>query len=293
MGAINYGQLFVTSVLAFMSDLQESPLKKFCEKQTVQGGESVTFNRIKPAKSNDGVPSMYGSDGNEDAGDMVPIKVTIDEISSQDKVKHSDMMKTKIDIKSTYVRTMGVAAKLKEQSKIIAQLATLTAKVTPTKYSTECKGVQISGYESAADVKKIIAQIRKAKAMAKMTLDGHQGVALVMTTDDWATLSTSDYVLSKDYESVFGGGTSGNPTTFYGAEICLVDSDANIGGENQVAYVVPSNCICFAEWEGSLDVTAEFHKTDGMQWHLQVYKSVGVKVAEAHVITKLTKEVIS
>lgn len=291
-GAINKGQLFVTSVLAYMSEIKPSPLKKFCEKQTAEGGESITFNRIKPSQAQDGVASMFTTDPN-DAGDMVPIKVTIDEISAQSKVKHSDMMKTKIDVKNTHVMSLGNATQLKEQGKIIEKIAALTAKLKPTPYSTECKGVQITGYESNADVKKVIAQIRKAKALAKMTPDGHQGIALVITSDDWSTLSTSDYVLSQDYGAVFGGGTNGEPTTFYGAEICIVDTETTVGGENQVAYIVPSNSVCFGEWEGSMRVDAIFQPTDAMRWHLQTYKSVGATVAEAHVITKLTKEVVS
>lgn len=291
MATVNYGQLFSTACLAYMSEIQASPLKKFCEKQTAQGGESITFNRIKPSTAVDGVATMYGTDP-ANAGDMVEIKVMIEEISAQNKIKHSDMMKTKIDIKSTHVRSLGNATELKEQGKIIAKVSALTAKAKPTPYSTQCKGVQIGGYETNADVKKIIAQIRKAKALAKMTPDGHQGVALVITSDDWATLSTSDYVLNQDYNAVFGGGTNGEPTTFYGAEICLVDTETTIGGTNQVSYLVPSNTVCFGEWEGSLDVTAELHKTDAMRWHLQTYKSVGAGVAEAHCITKLTKEAI-
>lgn len=291
-GAINKGQLFVTAVLAYMSEITESPLKKFCEKQTAEGGESVTFNRIKPSQAQDGVATMYGTDP-DDAGDMQPIKVTIDEISAQSKVKHSDMMKTKIDIKNTHVRSLGNATKLKEQGKIIAKIDALTASLKPTPYSTQCKGVQITGYDSNADVKKVIAQIRKAKALAKMTPDNHQGVALVISSDDWATLSTSDYVLNQDYGAVFGGGTNGEPTTFYGAEVCIVDSETTVGGENKVSYLVPSNSVCFAEWEGSMRVDAEFHPTDAMRWHLQTYKSVGAEVAEAHVITKITTEVVS
>ena len=62
MATINKGQLFRTAVLAYMSEITESPLKKFCEKQVAEGGESVTFNRIKPSKAKDGVASMYNAD---------------------------------------------------------------------------------------------------------------------------------------------------------------------------------------------------------------------------------------
>lgn len=294
-GTINKGKLFQTAVLAYMGELMESPLKKYCEKQTATGGESITFNRIKASSASDGIQSMYNGDGQQNGGDMVPIEVPISQISAQHKIPDSDMKKTKIDVKNVYVRSLSNATKVKEVGKIVAAIGALAAKAKPTgdTMMTQCKGVQIAGVTSAADVKKIIAQIRKAKALAKMTPDGHTGVALVISSDDWAEISTSEYVLNADYGAVFGGGTNGEPTTFYGAEVCIVDGDAKVGGENNVMYLVPSNTICFAEWENSIDVTAELHKTDGMKWHLQIVKSVGVKVAEGHHIIKITKEVIS
>lgn len=290
-GVVNKGKLFQTAVLAYMGELTESPLKKYCEKQTATGGESITFNRIKASSASDGIQSMYGADGQQNGGDMVPIEVIISQISAQQKIPDSDMKKTKIDVKNVYVRSLSNATKVKEVGKIVAAVGALTAKLTPN--DSQCKGVQIGGVTAKADVQKIIGQIRKAKALAKMTPDGHTGVALVISSDDWAELSTSDYVLNADYGAVFGGGTNGEPTTFYGAEICIVDNDTNVGGENHKMYLVPSNTICFAEWENSIDVTAELHKTDGMKWHLQIVKSVGVKVAESKYIVKLTTEVIS
>lgn len=292
MATINKGQLFRTAVLAYMSEITESPLKKFCEKQVAEGGESVTFNRIKPSQAQDGVASMYNADPT-DAGDMVAIKVNIEEISAQNKVSYADMKKTKIDVKNTYVRSLGNATSLKEIGKIIAKMAALSPKLAPTPYVKECKGVQVAGYSEKADVKKVITEIRKALALAKKTPDGHSGLALIISSDDWATLSTSDYVLSADYGAVFGGGTNGEPTTFYRAEVCIVDGDTNIGGENHTMYLMPSNSVCFAEWEGSMRVDAEFHPTDAMRWHLQTYKSVGAEVAEAHVITKISTAVVS
>lgn len=288
--AINKGQLFSSALLAYMSELKGGKLKKFCEVQTAQGGESVTFNRMKKSTAVDGVASMYTADGGN-AGDMVAIKVPIAYISAQDKIKEEDMNKTTIDIKNAYVKSLGNAVQNKEDGKVIEKLAALTAKATPAE--TECKGAQITNYATESEVKKVIAQIRRTLALAKETPDNHRGVALVISSEDWADLSTSDYVLNNDYNAVFGGGVNGEPTTFYGAEVCIIDNDANVGGTNKVVYLVPSNAICFAEWEGSMRADAEFHATDGLRWHVQAVKSVGAGVAEPNAIVKFTTESVA
>ena len=240
---------------------------------------------------------MFDSGFADNGGNMLEIKATIAGISAQMKISELDMNKTGIDIKNGYVKSLGNAVLRREDSKVIAALAALSPKVTPTKpttaVGTECKGIQVADYSTDANAKKIIAEIRKAHAYAKLTPDNHRGLAFIISAEEWAQLSTCNYVLDMDYASVFGGGSNGEPSTFFGAEIIIVDHDTNIGGATKVSYLVPSNSVCFAEFEGSMSGTAEFFATDGRKWHLQAYKSVGVAVAESHVITKISTAAVT
>lgn len=286
MANLTKEQLFSGAMMAYMSELKGGFLKKFCETKTATGGESVTFTRIKSSTANKGeVASMFEAGFNGTGGDMKPIKATITEVYAQDKIKESDMNKTSIDIKNAYVKSLGNAVMRKEDAEVIQTIVDANPVAGGTE--TAPNKVDIAGYTTDADVKKVIAQIRRALALAKHTPDNHRGVALVMSAMDWADLSTSDYVLNNDYSAVFGGGTNGEPTTFYGAEVIISEGDANVGGANHKAYIIPSNTVCFAEWEGSMRGDAVFVPTDGLRYHLQAVKSVGVALAEPAMITQL------
>jgi len=62
-------QIFAASVYHTMDELKEIGLKTFAERRTQDGGESIDFMRYKGGKAKDGVPSMYGSEENNDGGD--------------------------------------------------------------------------------------------------------------------------------------------------------------------------------------------------------------------------------
>lgn len=274
MATLTVQQLFSSAMLALMAELKGGDLKKFCETKTQKGGESITFNRLGESSAAAGaVPSMYGDDFAGTGGDMKAFKAVIEEIYAQDKVKVSDLAKTTIDIKNGYVKSLGNAVNRKEDLTIIDKVEAAIG----------VKEEVIADYET--DIKKIVKAIRTAKAYASATPDNHTGVALVLTPENWAALSTSELAMSADYANVFGGGSNGEPSTFYGAEVILVKGLVN-------GLVIPSNTICFGEWEGSMEAIAEYNGTDGRAWHLQAVKSVGAVVAEPTMITKLTSGVV-
>lgn len=271
-------QLFSTALLSYMASLKGGRLKKFCEVQTQEGGESITFNRVNEATAKDGLVSMYDSAFSGDMGDMIQIVVPISQVSAQDKIKESDMNKTKLDVKNAYVKGLGNSVDLKTDEKVISAVVA----VDSTLYK---KGVATADIDT--QVKLLVSLIRRAKAYATNTVDNYTGIALVINPDDWAQLSTSELVLNSDYEKAFGGGMNGEPETFYGAEV-VISKKAPSG----TTYVIPSNTICFAEWENSNIADAVFVPTDMRRYHVQAVKSLGVKVAEAPMIGKLTSKPI-
>ena len=286
MATLTKQQLFNNAVMAYMSECTGGKLKKFCEVMTQEGGESIIFNRVKASTAGNGqLASMYNTDPT-DGGDMVEVKVTIGYVGEQQKIKDEDMKKTKVDVKNVYVKSLTNAVLRAEDKKIIEAIADSTPQAGGS--STAANKVTITtDYTKDASVKLVIKEIKKAQALAGNTPDNHRGVALVMTAGDWADLATSNYVLNQDYAVQYGGGT-GEPDKFYGAEVVILpEISGKLGHSNHYAYVIPSNTVCFGEWENSTKGFAEFHATDAMSWHLQVVKSMGVKLAEPASITQL------
>lgn len=276
MAVVTKEQLFSTALLSYMASLKGGKLKKFCEVMTQEGGESITFNRVKEAAAKDGVVSMFDSAFTGNMGDMIQIVVPIDQVSSQDKIKEVDMNKTKLDIKNAYVKGMGNAVDLKADEKVVSAIAAVDA----TLYKKGLVAAEID-----TQVKLLVSLIRRAKAYASNTIDNYTGIAMIINPEDWAQLSTSELVLNSDYEKAFGGGMNGEPETFYGAEVIIMKAVPT-----GTTYIVPSNTICFAEWENSNIADAVFVPTDMRRYHVQAIKSVGVKVAEAPMIGKLTSK---
>lgn len=272
-GALTKQELFSAAMLAFMTELKGGKLKKFCETMTQAGGEMATFNRLSKSSAVAGVASMFDTaHTNANGGDMTAHKATIGYVSAQMKIKEEEMNKTNIDIKNSYVKSLGNAVSRKEDSAIIAGLmAGAPTDVTVT---------GMVGYDTEAAAKAVIMTIRKAQALAEETIDGYNGVALVMSPTDWSELSSSEYVLNQDYNSAFGTSPDGKVKTFFGAEVILMDDTAVGSATSKECYVIPSNVVCFAEWEGSQRGDAVFVPTDGLRWHLQAVKSIGVVAAE-------------
>lgn len=274
-------QTFSTAVLMAMDTLQAAGLKKYAERGNAKGGETYTFYRKKKATAQDGIPSMYPGAtpaGTTNGGDFDKFTATIEQISSQDKLKEADELKTKLDLKSPIVASMTNALLNKEDNKI---LTAIKAAGTLGTAGTGTKTV-----DDIANIKALIAAVRRSHVWAKCGLNQKKGVAIAMNEADYTILSTADIFINGDYSAAFGGGVGDVPLTFFGAEIIISEEV-----EKGVFYIIPSYTFGFASWENSVGTDKIFVATDGRQWHLQVYESVGTVVIEPTKITKFTFKV--
>lgn len=269
-------QKFATSVLMAMDTLKANGLKKFGERQIVKGGESITFYRKKKASAKDGIPSMYTGFTTGNGGDFDKFTATISQISAQDKLPESDMLKTSLDLKSPIIASMTNAVLLKEDEKIINAIKEKDTELL--KLGTATKTA-----DDIANVKALMQAVRSAHVWAKCGLDQKKGVAVVMNEGDYTTLATSEIFINGDYASAFGGGTGDTPLTFFGAELVISEL-----AEKGSMFVIPSYTFGFGEWENSIKTDCEFHATDGRTWHLQISKSAGVVVIAPNKITKFS-----
>lgn len=279
--------LFSNAILAKLTELKAAGLKSYAEKKTETGGEKAIFYRADESEAVDGVATMYGVDPNN-AGDLINFEAPISQISSQQKIKDVDMKKTKLDLKTPFINSMGNAVLNKEDSKILTAIKAKEANL----HKAGTTGEEI---DTMAQIRALIMAVRTAHAKAQLTPDGKKGVVVAMSLAAYTKLSASEVFINGDYKDAFGGGTGDLPLTFYGAEIRITSQiPAATTGTDENIYVIPSNTFGWAEWEGSEDVTAEFHKTDAMRWHLQIVKSVGPVVIEPESITQFScKKVVA
>lgn len=271
-------QQFATSVLMGQDTLKASGLKKMAERGNAKGGESYTFYRKKKATAKDGIPSMFNGSFTGEGGDFDKFQANIAQISSQDKLAETDMLKTKLDLKSPIVSSMTNAVLQKEDEKIIAAIAAAGTLATAGKNTKTVDDIE--------NIKILIQRVRSAHVWAKNGLDQKKGVAIVMNEEDYSVLASSEIFINGDYQAAFGGGTGDTPLTFYGAEI-IISEQATKG----TFYIIPSYTFGFAEWENSITTDMVFMPTDGRTWHLQITKSVGVVVIAPTKITKFTFKV--
>ena len=270
-------QQYATSVLMAMDTLKSAGLKKMAEKGNAKGGESYTWYRKKKAEVQDNIPSMFSGTASQ-GGDFDKFVATISQISSQEKLPESDMLKTKLDLKSPIISSMTNAILNEEDRKIITEISGATGLATA--------GDATKTVDDIKNIKLLIQKVRLAHIWARNGIDQKKGVAIAMNEEDYSVLGSSETFIHKDYEGAFRGGTGDTPLSFYGAEITI--SEVVPKG---TIYIIPSYTFGFAEWENSVTTDMVFMPTDGRRWHLQITKSLGVKVIEPTKITKFTFKV--
>lgn len=291
-------QLFDSALVGFMAETKPVQAKRVCHIKTQKGGDKATFYFMEKSSAEDAnaeldVPSMFGENSKENAGMTRKLEVSIGMIYYQDKVKDTEIQKTTIDFKSAFVVSMGNGLLRKEDKKVIDAIESA---INGDGYydgtegdSTKQKPVELDltntgSIATEANMKRLFAHIRKATALASMTTspERYKGVLVFMNSNNWAEMSTSEFLLNSDYSNAIKDGSKETPTTILGAELMVMDDLADTA-----IYVVPSGTLCWFEWENSMKTVAQYFATDNMRWHLQATKSVGCKVCDGARITKL------
>lgn len=287
-------QLFDSALVGFMAETKPAQAKKICHIKTQTGGEKATFYLIEKStaqKAENGViPSMYKGEGKTNAGSTRKVEVPIGKIYYQDTVEDDEIKKTNIDLKSAFVVSMGNGLLRKEDMQVIEAIKDAIANFQETSGDSSTQKPKVLDLTTAgsiaveANMKKFFARIRKATALASMTTspERYKGVVVFMNSNNWAEMSTSEFLLNSDYNNAIKDGDKEKPTTIMGAELIIMDDL-----EDGEIYVVPSGTACWFEWENSMVAHAEFKPFAGMTWFLQAVKSVGCKVSDGARITQI------
>lgn len=288
-------QLFDSALVGFMAETKPVQAKKVCHIKTQKGGDKATFYFMEKSTAQDAdgeldIPSMFDTGSKENAGMTRKVEVPIGMIYYQDKVKNTEIQKTTIDFKSAFVVSMGNGLLRREDMKVIDAIKSADSFSPQSGDSTTQKPVKIDlttqgSIATELNMKRLFANIRKATALASMTTspERYKGVMVFMNSNNWAEMSTSEFLLNSDYSNSIKDGDKERPTTILGAELMVMDDLADTE-----IYIVPSGTLCWFEWENSMQTTAVYFPTDNMRWHLQATKSVGCKVCDGARITVLT-----
>lgn len=287
-------QLFDSALVGFFAEAKPAQAKKVCHIKTQTGGDKATFYFIEKSTAEDAVdlviPSMYKDGSKTNAGSTRKVEVPISRIYYQDTVEDAEMKKTNIDLKSAFVVSMGNGLLRKEDMKVIDAIKAADSFSPSPGDSTAQKPVKIDLTDTGSiattnNIKYLFANIRKATALASMTTspERYKGVMVFMNSNNWAEMSTSDFLLNSDYSNAIKDGDKERPTTILGAELVIMEDL-----EDTEIYIVPSGTLCWFEWENSMVANAEFQPFAGLVWFLQAVKSVGCKVCDGARITVLT-----
>lgn len=272
MGTTTKQQLFAKVMKAYLAENKGGFLREFCEVADATGGETYTFTRIKEATAVDGLTSMF-SGSTDNTGNMEDKKATIAYISAMKKLPKADMDKTSIDIKGGLIKSLGNAVDRLEDKKI-------------TSACTGTTDIEIGSKSMEEIARRIVGEIAGTLAMAEVSTEGKVGVALVINKKDWAKLARTDYVLNSDYGKAFGGHIAGMGGNFFGAKVVPANDSTTV--PEGTVLIIPSGSIGLAEWKGSNTATADYYATDGMSYHLQAVRAIGVVALDPAAIVKCT-----
>lgn len=257
---------------AFLNEATGGIFRKYCEYASVKGAETYSFNRVKGATATDGTIDLFATNG-DNAGDVTEYPVTLALITSGQRVAKQDLMKTELDVKSKWVKSMGNAVLLREDLKILTAVKAKDASLTKLDIKT-------GGLGTKANVAKIVGEINGAKALINNTVAEKAGIAMAMSIKSWKMLSQSDYVLNADYDKAFGG--DGRGTFFFGAEVLISDA---VGDKD--IYIMPSGTVGLAENPDGREGSAEYYASQNMSYHLISAETIGAICIDPENITRV------
>lgn len=264
---------FTLALHKYLDEAKGGILRDLAEYAEVKGAETYSFARAKKASAIDGVVDLFTSNG-DNAGDVEYFPVTLAPISSGQLVPKHTLMKTKLDVKNTWVQQMGNAVNIKEDDKIVKAIEAKTSSLTK---------LAITGAISEdANAKKVIGAVNGRMSRAKLSTAGIKGVGIVMSQKNWDELSVCDYVLNQDYSKAFGGDKDGT-TSFFGARVYITETV----GDDKI-YVIPSMAFGLAENPDGREGSAEYYAAKGMSYMLVASKTIGTDVLDPKAIVEIT-----
>lgn len=272
-GTIGVEKEFTLALGKYLEETKGGVLRELAEYAEVKGAGNYSFARASKATAQDGVVDLLGEHtGN--AGDVKYVEVTLAPISSAQLVPKHSLMKTKLDVKNTWVQQMGNAVDIKEDEKIVAAIKAKTDGLTK---------LAITGdLDTTENAKKVIGAVNGRISRAKLSTAGVKGVGLVLSQKRWDELSMTDYVLNQDFNKSFNGSKDGDGN-FFGAKVYITESV----GDDKI-YVIPSMSFGLAENPDGREGSAEYYAAKSMSYALVASKTIGTDVLDEKAIVEIT-----
>lgn len=264
---------FTLALGQYLDEAKGGILRELAEYAEVKGAGTYSFARASKSTAVDGTIDLFAGNG-DNAGDVKYVEVTLAPISSGQLVQKHNLMKTKLDVKNTWVRQMGNAVGIKEDEAIVAKVVAKTGELTK---------LTITGaLDVEANAKKVIGAVNGRLSRAKMSTAGIKAVGLVLSQKRWDELSMTDYVLNQDFTKSFNGSKDGDGM-FFGAKVFITES---VGDDKM--YVIPSMSFGLAENPDGREGSAEYYAGKNMSYALVASETIGTDVLDPKAIVEIT-----
>jgi hypothetical protein len=260
-------QQFSSTILTLLKEGKGGKLVEFTENDKNVEGDTYFFYRIGESTTKDDI-DLYAAGHAGTAGDMLKIAVEPKFAYADDFKKEHELAKTKLDIKSAYMKSFKSAVERKEDKVILDAIAAEDAALMKRGNGTSTLDAQFD---------ELVKAIAYAQAMVEDN-DAHgTNVAVVLNKVDYADLFAADKFASSDFFKISDVGT-----TLAGGK--LIPTGEVPSG---TVYIIPKNTVCFASWKGGDKAVMDYNSgKDG--YYMWARKSVGATCAEPESIIKFS-----
>lgn len=262
-------QQYAANMLTLLKEGKGGKLVEFCEADRNVEGESFTFYRIEASTTSNDI-NYYDTGYTGTAGDVAKVTVTPAFVYAHGFKKESELNTTKLDIKSSYMKSFKNAIDRAEDKAIIDAIVAQDGSLTK-------KGSTGSTLE--AQFNDLVKSIAYAQALVSDNDDHGANVAVVINKADYAALYAVDKFASSEFFKITDVGS-----TLAGG--LLVPTDQVPSG---TTYILPRNAVCFAAWKSGDKANMSYDEgKDG--YIIWARKSIGAGVAEPSAIIKFESQ---
>lgn len=272
---------FETVMLQKLKEEKGSLLVPYAQKATVKGANVHNFFRLGESKVDIGEFNMYKDTYAGSGGTAEKIPVTIAYVYASDRIPAADINSTAINLESSYVKSLSDALHREVDKKIIDAIKAKSNGVGGPGYLT-VMGDDAKNLIDPANIDGLIQATVFASTQVKelTSSEGTNGVAMVLTNEEFSKLFTAEKVSSSNY---LGVAQTGNLKTMFGCEVVKVSKYAK--GADKKIFLVPTQTIGIASWENDIEAKTWIDEsTDSVACRIK--RSLGVAVIEPESIVE-------
>lgn len=273
---------FETVMLQKLKEDKGSLLVPYGQKATVKGANIHNFFRLGESRVDTTDFNMYKDNYAGSGGVAEKFPATITYIYASDRIKSEDINSTAINLESSYVKSLSDALHREVDKKIIDAIKAKSnpAGAAGVGFLTPMGDATLALNDPANIDGLIQATVFASTQVKEMTAsEGTNGVAMVLTNQEFSKLFTAEKVSSSNY---LGVAQTGNLKTMFGCEVVKVSAYAKA---DPIIYLIPTQTFGIASWENDIEAKTWMDEpTDSIACRIK--RSLGIAVIEPESIVE-------